>query len=223
MAQDAVHLPLDTVALQAAFVAAGYATAQVNSRAADRATYLLRPDLGQRLDEVSLSRLAAIKSAKPPDLLLVIADGLSSLAIHNHALALINAIQRQAPDWRFGPIIIASQARVAIGDEIGEALGAQMVAILIGERPGLSSPDSLGIYLTYAPRVGRHNAERNCISNVRLEGLSYELAAKKLLWLAREGARLKVTGVGLKDESDKVKISVQADLKPRLCQEDEGA
>ena len=94
-----------------------------------------------------------------------------------------------------------------------------MVAILIGERPGLSSPDSLGIYLTYAPRVGRHDAERNCISNVRLEGLSYEIAAKKLLWLAREGARLKLTGVGLKDESDRVKIAAQDDLQPTLCPE----
>lgn len=217
MTRDAVHLPLDTGALRAAFAAAGYATEQVNSRAGDRATYLLRPDLGRRVDEVGLCRLAVIKSTSPPDLLFVIGDGLSSLAIHKHALALIEEIQRQAPDWVFGPIVIASQARVAIGDEIGEALGARMVVILIGERPGLSSPDSLGIYLTYAPRVGRRNAERNCISNVRLEGLSYEIAAKKLLWLAREGMRLKLTGVELKDESDKVEISDQDDLKPTLC------
>jgi ethanolamine ammonia-lyase small subunit len=109
-------------------------------------------------------------------------------------------------DWHLSPVVIATQARVALGDEIGERLRAAMVAILIGERPGLSSPDSLGIYLTWQPRVGRSDAERNCISNVRPVGLSYAQAALKLVWLCREARRMKVSGVGLKDRSDLVEV-----------------
>lgn len=208
MARDAVHLPLDTAVLGAGLIAAGLPVAHVHSRAADRAAYLLRPDLGRRVDAAGLNTLQTIKSQTPPDLLLVIGDGLSALAVHRHALPLITEIRRHAPaDWQFGPVVMASQARVAIGDEIGAALGARMVAILIGERPGLSSPDSLGIYLTYAPQIGRHDAERNCISNVRLEGLSYAAAARKLLWLAHASLLLQLSGVGLKDESDMLQIA----------------
>ena len=112
-------------------------------------------------------------------------------------------------NWHTGFVVIASQARVAIGDEIGQALNARMVAMLIGERPGLSSPDSLGIYLTYHPKLGLSDADRNCISNVRPEGLQYAVAAKKLVWLAKEAMRLKVTGVALKDESDVQEIKQQ--------------
>lgn len=215
MAQDAVHLPLDVDVLCNDLHAADFTTARVRSRAGDRGTYLLRPDLGRRLDAESIAALAAIKTAAPLDLALVVGDGLSSLAIQKHALPMLDAIRRIAPpDWNIGPIVVASQARVALGDEVGETLGARMVAILIGERPGLSSPDSLGIYLTYNPQVGRHDAERNCISNVRLEGLSYAIAARKLLWLAQEGLRLKLTGVGLKDESDMIEIAAPAEIKP---------
>lgn len=214
MAQDAVHLALDTNMLQQSICTAGFPVVQVTSRAADRPTYLLRPDLGRRVDEAGLDRLRLSRGATPPDLLLVVGDGLSSLAVQKHALPLIREIRRNAPpDWQFGPVVIATQARVAIGDEIGEALGARMVAILIGERPGLSSPDSLGIYLTYAPHTGRHDAERNCISNVRPEGLSYATAARKLLWLAQEAARLKLSGVDLKDESDMLRISTPTSVK----------
>jgi ethanolamine ammonia-lyase small subunit len=143
--------------------------------------------------------------------MLVIGDGLSSLAVQRHVAPLIAEIQKIMPaSWVLGDVVIASQARVAIADEIGEASGARMVAMLIGERPGLSSPDSLGIYLTYAPKVGYNDADRNCISNVRPEGLNYEAAAKKMMWLAVEAMRLQVSGVALKDESDAVQLEVKA-------------
>ena len=211
MARDAVHLALDADALEAAIQAQGFATVQVHSRAPDRASYLLRPDWGRSLDEASLSKLIDNKNAgkasnvanAPIDFLMVVGDGLSSLAVSRHAQPLLEEIRNALPsDWTVGPVVIARQARVAIADEIGEALGASIVVMLIGERPGLSSPDSLGIYLTHAPRHGCSDADRNCISNVRPDGLSYAAAAKKLIWLAKEAHRLKLSGVALKDESD---------------------
>jgi ethanolamine ammonia-lyase small subunit len=214
VARDAVHRALDAEALGGALRTAGFSVCQVHSRAADRATYLLRPDLGRRLDEASLETLTGTRSATPPELLIVVGDGLSSLAVERHALPLLQAIRAAAPAaWRALPVVIARQARVAIGDEIGAALNARMVAMLIGERPGLSSPDSLGIYLTYAPRLGRQDAERNCISNVRPEGLGYADAARKLLWLAREASVLQRSGVVLKDESDVAEIGEPDRLK----------
>ncbi len=214
MARDAVHLALDTDVLAAALQAVGFPTCQVHSRAPDRATYLLRPDLGRRLDDTGLARLQALKSSAPVDLLIVVGDGLSSLAVERHVPPLLEEIRGAAPAaWRRGPVVIASQARVAIGDEIGAALNAKMVALLIGERPGLSSPDSLGIYLTYGPKAGRQDADRNCISNVRPEGLGYKDAARKLLWLAREALALQLSGVGLKDESDVAEIGGPTGLK----------
>ena len=207
MARDAVHLPLDVDMLERECSAAGFFTVHVRSRASDRTSYLLRPDLGRRVDATGMETLQSVKSLHPPDIVFVIGDGLSALAIHKHAIPLMAEVRRNAPtEWQFGSVVMASQARVAIGDEIGAALGARMVAVLIGERPGLSSPDSLGIYLTYDPKVGRHDAERNCISNVRLEGLSYALAAKKMVWLVQQGMRLQLSGVNLKDESDRVLI-----------------
>lgn len=207
MARDAVHLALDTEALQQALQQQGEQVLQVHSEAADRATYLLRPDQGRRLDAASLQRLQLARTSTPLELLVVIGDGLSSLAVARHAQPLLQELRAAMPeDWRRGPVVIASQARVAIADDIGAALGARMVVMLIGERPGLSSPDSLGIYLTYAPRSGLSDADRNCISNVRPEGLGYAAAARKLLWLAREAQRLKVSGVALKDESDVAEI-----------------
>jgi ethanolamine ammonia-lyase small subunit len=202
-ARDAVHLPLDAEALVASLEAAGCATLRVHSAAPDRATYLLRPDLGRRLSDASIAALDAVPAAEACDLLIVVADGLSSLAVSRHALPLVERLRAQAGTaLRLGPVVVAEQARVAIGDPVGERLRARLVAVLIGERPGLSSPDSLGIYLTWAPRVGRSDAERNCISNVRPEGLGYEDAARKLLWLAREASRRQLTGVQLKDRSD---------------------
>ena len=204
-ARDAVHIPLDAEALATQLQAQGCATLPVHSAAPDRATYLLRPDLGRRLrdaDAQALRESSANESA-PIDLLLLVADGLSSLAVARQAPPLIDAIRQQAPaGWALGPVVIAQQARVALGDEVGALLGARLVAVLIGERPGLSSPDSLGIYLTWHPQVGRSDAERNCISNVRPEGLGPALAAARLWWLCQEARRLGLTGVGLKDRSD---------------------
>ena len=211
MARDAVHLPLDVNALEIDVQTQGFTTIRVKSMATDRATYLLRPDWGRRLSEQSLTALTQhshAKTAKPIDFLIVIGDGLSSLAVSRHVAPLLAEMRNHLPsDWHTGFVVIASQARVAIGDEIGQALNAKIVAMLIGERPGLSSPDSLGIYLTYNPKLGLSDADRNCISNVRPEGLQYAAAAKKLMWLAKEAMRMKVTGVALKDESDVQEIT----------------
>ena len=218
MARDAVHLALDIVALEADIQAQQFMAIQVKSMALDRASYLLRPDWGRRLHEQSLSKLQnlhhASNQAKPIDFLIVVGDGLSSLAVARHVAPLLAELRKHLPEeWHTGPVVIASQARVAIGDEVGQALNARMVAMLIGERPGLSSPDSLGIYLTYSPRLGLSDADRNCISNVRPEGLQYAAAAKKLIWLTKEALRLKLTGVALKDESDMPEIDQQVTLK----------
>jgi ethanolamine ammonia-lyase small subunit len=137
------------------------------------------------------------------DVVFVIADGLSAFAASKQSIPMLQAIHAKLQqDWKIGPIVVARQSRVALGDEIGEILGARMVAMLIGERPGLSSPDSLGIYLTYAPKVGCSDAQRNCISNVRPEGLNFDAAAHKLHYLLTHARRLGLTGIGLKDESD---------------------
>ncbi|HSD36649.1 MAG TPA: ethanolamine ammonia-lyase subunit EutC [Rhodocyclaceae bacterium] len=201
-ARDAVHLPLDVEGILAA---ADDATAlSVHSAAETRDIYLRRPDLGRRLDEASRAQLAAQPPAEH-DIVFVIADGLSALATQEHAVAVVRLARTALLErgWRIAPLVIAEQARVALGDEVGELLGAQQVAILIGERPGLSAADSLGIYLTHAPRVGRKDAERNCISNIRpAGGLSYEQATHKLLWLMAEARARQLTGVTLKDESD---------------------
>jgi ethanolamine ammonia-lyase small subunit len=202
LAQDAVHLPLDVAALEAELQTARWRTLRVHSRASDRATYLLRPDYGRRLSEASVAALAGLID-KSCDLVFVLADGLSALAVQRHALRLLEAVRHLLPDtWSIGPAVIAEQGRVAIGDEIGELLRAKIAIVLIGERPGLSSPDSLGIYLTFAPKPGRSDAERNCISNVRPEGLPYAAAAEKLDWLLREAMQAQLTGVRLKDHSE---------------------
>ena len=206
MARDAIHAALDADALERVLQTQGWTVARARSRAADRTTYLRRPDLGRQLDADDAARLRAGRVAAfgaAHEVCIVIGDGLSSLAIERHAVPLLAALRRRLPeDTRFAPVVIAAQARVALADEIGELFGARLSVMLIGERPGLSSPDSLGLYLTHGPRRGRHDAERNCISNVRLEGLSYEAAAFKLAWLMREALRRGLTGVGLKDESD---------------------
>jgi ethanolamine ammonia-lyase small subunit len=199
-ARDAVHTPLDHVALEGELHASGFDVRQAHSCAPDRATYLRRPDLGRQLDP---QHDAMLRAAGPVDIALVIGDGLSSLAVQRHAVPLLVALrERLPPGLCCSPVVIARQARVAIGDDIGEQLGARIVAVLIGERPGLSSPDSLGLYLTHAPRRGRHDAERNCISNVRPEGLPIAAAAHKLAWHIEHAVRRGLTGVGLKDESD---------------------
>ncbi|CEN56734.1 ethanolamine ammonia-lyase subunit EutC [Candidatus Methylopumilus turicensis] len=210
MARDAVHLALDTDILQSQIESLGVEVLKLHSRAPDRASYLLRPDWGRRLSDESAEIIKALPQEKI-DVSIVIGDGLSSLAVQKHAAPMLQAIQQTMPsEWKLGPVVIASQARVALADEVGELMHARMVILLIGERPGLSSPDSLGLYLTYQPKVGCSDADRNCISNVRPEGLNYEAAAKKLMWLAQESMRLKVSGVALKDESDVHQIDKDA-------------
>ncbi|WP_240655781.1 ethanolamine ammonia-lyase subunit EutC [Paraburkholderia phosphatilytica] len=202
-ARDAVHTPLDTSALRRERESLTLDTIEVASAAAQRDVYLRRPDLGRVLDAHSAARLAehAAVAEAPPDLIFVIADGLSAKAVATHAVPLIDRTIAQLQGWHIGSIVIATEARVAIGDHIGSLMNAEMVAVLIGERPGLSSPASLGVYLTYRPAVGRSDAERNCISNVRPEGLAYDAAAFKLVHLLEAARRKRLTGVGLKDES----------------------
>jgi ethanolamine ammonia-lyase small subunit len=184
-ARDAVHRPLDAAALTRELAARGFASIDVSSAARTRDEYLRRPDLGRVLNDESAARLARYADAEParPDLVFVIADGLSASAASSHALALIERTIARLDGWRVGPVVIATQARVALADGIGSLLGARIVAVLIGERPGLSSPASLGVYLTYDPAPGRSDAERNCISNVRPEGLGYDAAAFRLAYL----------------------------------------
>jgi ethanolamine ammonia-lyase small subunit len=169
----------------------------LHSAAHDRAIYLRRPDLGRQLSEDSRGLLVR----GDYDAAIVIADGLSAKAIHRHAPGLLAELLPRLAEWKLAPIVVVVQGRVAIGDEIGEAMGARMAAVMIGERPGLSSPDSLGVYLTWGPRVGRTDAERNCISNIRTEGLSYAAAAGTLAFLMREARVRKVSGVALKEDA----------------------
>jgi ethanolamine ammonia-lyase small subunit len=204
LARDAVHTALDVPALCAALQQHGFEPGIVASAAADRATYLRRPDLGRRLAPAS----AALLRSQPLGLVVVLADGLSARATQAHALPLLLALRSQLEAAGGGAgesisaVIVATQARVALGDEVGELLGARAVLVLIGERPGLSSPDSLGAYLTWAPRRGRSDAERNCVSNIRPEGQPPAQAAARLAWLLGAARRLGGTGVALKDESE---------------------
>jgi len=144
----------------------------------------------------------------------VVADGLSALAVHRHTLPFLTRLEEQvqAEGWSVAPVMLVEQGRVAVADEIGELLGAKMTVILIGERPGLSSPDSLGLYFTYNPKVGLTDAYRNCISNVRLEGLSYGMAAHRLLYLMREACRRQLSGVNLKDEAQLQTLESDAEV-----------
>lgn len=201
-ARDAVTTPIDWQPLADELRALGLESIRIASAAPDRDTYLRRPDLGRRLSPASRQLLAAEPGAKP-DLLIVIADGLSSTGVSANAAGLIAELLPLArkSGWSVGPVLLASQGRVALGDEAGEIFNAHAVLMLIGERPGLSSPDSLGAYLTLNPRVGRKDGERNCVSNIRVGGLPAAEAAFKIHWLLREAFRRGLTGVTLKDES----------------------
>jgi ethanolamine ammonia-lyase small subunit len=213
-ARDAVRLPLDAAVIEAQLAGMGVESLRVHSAATSREIYLQRPDLGRRLDASSRALLQSCAEAVAQDFdaVFVIADGLSALAAQSRAAGVL-ALARAAlleRGWRLAPVVIALQSRVALGDEIGELLRAGQVAILIGERPGLSCADSLGIYLTRAPRVGRTDAERNCISNIRPDGgLGYMQAAHKLVYLMTEAHRRQFTGVALKDGSDGVPLLVR--------------
>lgn len=221
-ARDAVHRPLDVRATADAIEALGVPTLRAHSEAVDRASYLQRPDQGRQLDAASAQALEAAYpgAGGPQDLCIVVADGLSALAIERHAApflaALLAELQADAPAWRLTPAVLVEQGRVAIGDDIGALLGAQLVLVLIGERPGLSSPDSLGLYLTWAPRRGRSDAERNCISNVRPEGQDYPEAARRAAYLLRAARARQLTGVMLKDESAPV-LRLEHDAGADFC------
>jgi ethanolamine ammonia-lyase small subunit len=237
MARDAIHTPLDVGALTASLEADGWRTLRAHSQARSRHEYLLRPDLGRRLGSTSLQALQmaheainatgqtdAMGATRTPalafDLLLVLGDGLSPVGIQGHARPLLNVLREHLlrlpsphlphTPFRLGPVVVASQARVALGDDIAQALHAPMVAMLIGERPGLSSPDSVGIYLTLNPKVGCHDAQRNCISNIRPEGQPFASAAYRLAWLVQQAFKLGSTGVTLKDESDLAALDASA-------------
>lgn len=195
-ARDAVHTKLDVDALRVHPTLAGAVV--VDSQAATRATYLQNPEMGRRLAPGMANRLVP----GDWDLAIVIGDGLSAEAVHRHASATLTTLIAALPGWRIAPPVLARQARVAIGDEIGEIMCARLVVILLGERPGLSAADSLGAYLTYAPRVGRRDSERNCVSNIRPpHGLSYDEATRTLVWLLTEARRRRLSGVALKDEA----------------------
>jgi len=197
-ARDAVHRALDADRLERELSAGGYAPLRVASQAPDRASYLTRPDLGRRLDAESVKRLAGTA-----ELVVAVEDGLSAVAVQNHAVPLLTELVRlSAARWSRAAVVIAVNGRVALGDAIGERLSARLVVVLIGERPGLTSPDSLGVYITHAPRVGRTDAERNCISNIHARGLSYEEAARKVDWLAATALARGVSGIALKDDSN---------------------
>ncbi len=197
-ARDAVHARLDVSTLAANLAAiTGQEVLVMHSAAMDRTTYLQRPDLGRRLSEISRPNLPAGNW----DLALIVADGLSAIAVERHAPPLLQQLLPRLEGWRLAPIAVVEQGRVAIGDEIGAALGAQLSVVLIGERPGLSSPDSLGAYITWDPGPGRIDAERNCISNIRVGGLSYITAAMQLSYYLTEARRRQLTGIPLKDDS----------------------
>ena len=222
-ARDAVHMPLDIEKLLDGFstmplelelmdkntpkrvLGEGCIPVLLHSQANNRHTYLQRPDLGGRLNKESKQKLQEIKNQEKYDLAIVLVDGLSSLAIKENAINLIHKLTRELVNdkdsWTLAPFTIVEQGRVAIGDEVGEILNAKAVLVLIGERPGLSSPDSLGLYLTYAPKIGLNDSNRNCISNVRIDGLSYKEATKKSLYLLKESRRLKLSGINIKDRT----------------------
>lgn len=201
-ARDAVHAALDVPGLIAGLAGLGLEVPAVSSCTRDRREYLKRPDLGRKLDQAS-QQLLATRHGGSCRLALVVGDGLSPAAVNAHAVALVGSLMPRLAAERIdiGCAVLASGARVALGDEIGAIVGARMVVVLIGERPGLSAPDSLGAYLTFAPRPGVTDAERNCVSNIHGAGLDYDEAALRIAWLIREGLAREITGLGLKDES----------------------
>lgn len=202
-ARDAIHTPFDSEAVASRLHNMGLETLKVESSAANRSVFLTRPDLGRRLSDRSRNMLKEMNYGGA-DVLLVIGDGLSSKAVHKQAVPLIKRFLPYMEElgMSVGPVVLAHQSRVALGDDIAELMHCRLVAILIGERPGLSSPDSLGVYMTYHPYWGRLESERNCISNIRPEGLSYDRAAFKLAWLIEKAFAIDKSGTALKDMSD---------------------
>ena len=201
-ARDAVHAAFDVAAVVAGLHDLGLEALDVASLAGSRKDYLRRPDLGRMLDPAS-QHLLTKNNSGPCGLAIVVGDGLSPSAVNAHAVELVrNLMPRLAADGiKIDQAVVASGARVALGDEIGAVLEARMIVMLIGERPGLSASDSLGAYLTFAPQIGLTDEKRNCVSNIHRAGLGYDEAAVRVAWLVREGLAREVTGVALKDES----------------------
>ncbi len=197
-ARDAVHFPLDSSSLLLEMAERNWKGHILHSEAKDRDDYLRRPDRGRRLNAESMAKVAGFAGLR--QVAVVVADGLSALAVHRHALALLEKLSLEAY-----PIWIVEQGRVAVGDHIGWLLGAELSIVLIGERPGLSTPDSLGVYLTWNPDLARTDAERNCVSNIHERGLPYDLAAHKLLFLLSEMRRRKLSGVPLKEMAGRLR------------------
>jgi ethanolamine ammonia-lyase small subunit len=198
-ARDAVHAPLDEARLIGELALLGLPVLAVASAAADRAHYLVRPDLGRRLGGDYAAWLAA-SAGSGHDLAFVIADGLSARAVEAHTRPLLDAALPRLAGWRIAPLVVVRQGRVAIGDEVARALRADIAVVLIGERPGLSASDSMGAYLTFRPTPRTTDAERNCISNIRPEGLTYAEAAVTLTHLLRAMRARQISGVRLKDD-----------------------
>lgn len=201
-ARDAVHTAWDVGKLEAALVAAGDPVTVVRTEAASRAEFLLRPDRGRRVPAAELAKLAALRGGG--DVLFCVSDGLSSAAVERHFLPLWAQLRPalRSAKFRVAPLVLIPFGRVASADPVGEALGAKISVIALGERPGMSASDSLGLYLTFGPKPGRNDAERNCLSNIRPpDGMGYETATKKVLYLLHESLRRQLSGVALKDES----------------------
>jgi ethanolamine ammonia-lyase small subunit len=210
-ARDAVHSVFDVPAMMRGLNDIGLEACEVASRVRDRTEYLRRPDLGRMLDPASQHLLAGW-SGGSRQLAIIIGDGLSPAAVNTHALEVVRSLMpRLAADGiEIGHAVVASGARVALGDEIGAILGARMIVMLIGERPGLSASDSLGAYLTFAPKVGLTDEKRNCVSNIHGSGLGYDEAAFRIAWLIREGLARGLSGVALKDESAQAPRTITA-------------
>jgi ethanolamine ammonia-lyase small subunit len=202
-ARDAVHAALDVPRLRRDLETIGPETIEVQSAVDDRQRYLLRPDLGRRLATKAEHALAA-QSAEH-DVAFVVADGLSALAVQHHAQPVLATLlsTMRSETWRIAPVVLVRHGRVAIGDQIAILLGAKCVAVLIGERPGLSAPDSMGAYLTWQPGPNTTDADRNCISNIRPDGIGYAEAAQKIAHLLRAMRAGRISGVTLKDDSDR--------------------
>lgn len=206
-ARDAVHATLDESLLASQLEECGLPVLALSSAAGNREIYLMRPDLGRALDPSAQARLAP-HAVRDHDVVFVVSDGLSAQAVQSHAPPLLTTAipALRAETWQIAPIVVVRQGRVAVGDLIANTLRASIVAILIGERPGLSSPDSMGIYLTWQPSAQTTDADRNCISNIRPEGIGYADAAFKLLYMLRQMRARRISGLALKDDSDRLRI-----------------
>jgi ethanolamine ammonia-lyase small subunit len=201
-AREAVHFPFDVDQMASEIARLGIEVVTVSTVATDRRTYLERPDLGRQLDERSRYALQQLRSEMKLDLSIVVSDGLSAVAAHRQVCPLLTELLHKLKEagWQLSPIIMAKLGRVALEDEIGQILNAQLALMLIGERPGLGSPDSLGAYLVYNPLIGNTDAVRNCVSNIRPEGLPYAAAAQTIFYLLDESRRRRISGIQLKDE-----------------------